>query len=94
MSETGAAKAGGAAAGRTNTAQPGAPADPAPTVEQVAAAVDDRPCGCEDRMNTLEARFAASETLMRAGSWLMIAAAAAIIYILWTGGPGKEETGK
>jgi hypothetical protein len=44
------------------------------------------PCGCGERVTMLEGRFAAYETMSRAMSYLMLAAAAAVIYILWTGG--------
>jgi hypothetical protein len=61
-----------AAAGRTNSVQPDPVAAPAP-------------CGCEERVGKLEGRLAAQDALNRAMSWCMLAAAAAVIYILWTG---------
>lgn len=72
-----------AAAGHTNSATPAAAADPAP-----AAAA---PCGCDERLSVLEGRWAAQDSLNRAMSWCMLAAAAAVIYILWFGSPAAKE---
>ena len=52
------------------------------------------PCECTDRLNTLEGRMSAYEGVNRALSYLMLAAAAAVIYIMWTGGPGSGTGAK
>jgi hypothetical protein len=80
-----AAESKTAAAGRANTNKPEAAAKPEPA----AAAVTAEPCGCGERLNALEGRMSAYEGVNRALSYLMLAAAAAVIYILWTGGPGS-----
>lgn len=74
-----------AAAGHTNSATPAAAADPGPAAAAAA------PCGCEERLGVLEGRWAAQDSLNRAMSWCMLAAAAAVIYILWFGSPSAKE---
>lgn len=77
-----AAEAKTTAAGRANSAQP----DPAPA----AAAA---PCECADRLDRLEGRWAAQDTLNRAMSWCLLACAAAVLYMAWTGGgSGSKDT--
>lgn len=62
----------------------------APEPEVTAAAA---PCECAERLNTLEGRMSAYEGVNKALSWLMLAAAAAIIYVLWNApGTGAKET--
>lgn len=75
-----------AAAGHTNSVQPG-------PVDQAAAAAEVKPCGCEDRVSALEGRWSAQDALNKAMSWCLLACAAAVLYLVWTSaGTGSKDT--
>jgi hypothetical protein len=50
------------------------------------------PCGCGERITTVEQHLAGLERIARAASYLSMIAAAAVLYLLWAGsGAGKGE---
>lgn len=71
-----AAESKTAAAGRANNVSP----DPAAA----------EPCGCGERITTLEGRMSAYEGVNRAMSFLMVAVAVAVLYLVWTA-PGGDK---
>lgn len=71
-----------AAAGRTNSVHA---QDPEPIPPQA-------PCECADRIGVLEGRWAAQDALNKAMSWCLLACAAAVLYLAWTGaGSGSKD---
>lgn len=74
---------------KAETATAGQSKNSAAPEPQVAAAA--APCGCEERISVLEGRWHAQDALNKAMSWCMLAAAAAVIYILWAGAPGGSK---
>lgn len=59
----------------------------APEPEVTAAAA---PCGCAERIDSLDGRLTALELMSRAVGWMSVAVAFAVVYLLWTG-PLKDD---